>query len=62
MSNKRIILFQAFMMVSSMVFAQGRGAYQDAMNEEKSGSGGDIFLGIIIIIAILYFTQDKNKN
>lgn len=49
--------------VSSTTFAQGQGAYHDAMGEEKSGSGsGSVILGIIVIIAILFFTQDKKKS
>jgi len=60
---KKISATLILLLVSVMTFAQGQGAYHDAMQEEKSGSGGgSVFLGIIIIIAILYFTQDKNKN
>lgn len=49
--------------VSYTAFAQGQGAYHDAMGEEKSGSGSSsIILGTIVIIAIIYFTKDKKKS
>lgn len=60
--SKKIKLFLIFSLMEVIAFSQSQGGYHDAMMEEKSGSGGGIWIGLIIIVAILYFTQDKNKS
>lgn len=58
----KILPTPIFFIQSTLVFGQGQGAYHDAIMEEKNGSGGGIITGLLIIIAILYFTSDKNRK
>jgi len=59
MQSKKINTLLLLMILSCHTYAQ-QGAYHDAMIEEKeSGGQFGFFIGLIIILAVIYMAQNE---